>query len=125
MKTVRTCADRAAARCHNDVQERGATHGAAVFKVYPARNTKMRRSVRLGGGAAPQAQTSALAGHSVQDVRRGLDALRAARRDGSLVLTSPFMYGMTAVEFASRVVVGQHRKRQDKRQRRVNGRRNP
>jgi hypothetical protein len=58
---------------------------------------------------------SALPGYTVQQVRRGLDALRAARRDGSLVLTNPFMYGMTAVEFSTRVAVGQHMKRQDKR----------
>ena len=78
----------------------------------------MRRSPRLEDVATkPALQTSALPGHSVQDVRRGLDALRAAHRDGSLVLTNPFMYGMTAVEFCARVVVGQHRKRQDKRRR--------
>ena len=69
-------------------------------------------------------QTAALPGRSVQDVRRGLDALRASHRDGSLLLTNPFMYDMTAVEFCARVVVGQHRKRQDKRQRqRVKARR--
>lgn len=60
---------------------------------------------------------SAVPGISVTDVRRGLDELRKQHLEGRLVLTAPFMFGMCADEFVTKLCLGQNAKRRVKRRR--------
>ena len=80
--------------------------------------------MRTRSKAAATQVSSAIPGMSVLEVRRGMDAVRSAYHDGTLVLTDPLVGPMTAAEFCTRLCIGQHNKRRLKRARRQAGQAN-
>ena len=64
-----------------------------------------------------QHKHAAINGLTVPELRRGTDAVRRAAKDDTLVLTDEFMFGMTPIEFCTKLLVGQYEKRRLKRER--------